>query len=258
MRVADVIVQPLSARLLKSTLEHYLADGRPHHIVTANVDFLRRAANSTEFRQIVNGADLVSMDGMPLVWLAGRLGIRCNRITGSDVILALCHLGIEHKYRIFLLGGAAGVAYDAGRWLIGSYPGLLISGTFSPPHADYPFPPEMEIEITERIRAANPDILVVAFGSPKQELWIHEHLETLDVPISVGVGACLDFFAGRVGRAPERLQGLGVEWLYRLWREPRRLWRRYLLDDLPFFIRLLTTHLLASCGRARPVIEIVG
>jgi N-acetylglucosaminyldiphosphoundecaprenol N-acetyl-beta-D-mannosaminyltransferase len=226
--------------------------------VTANLDFLQRAARSAAFREVVNGADLVVMDGKPLVWLAGRLGIRCDRITGSDVIAAFCQLSVERGYRLFLLGGAPGVPEEASRRLTSLYAGLQICGSFSPPVADYPFPYEVGEAINERIRLAKPDILLVAFGSPKQDLWIHDHLESLGVPVSVGIGACLDFFAGRVRRAPGLFQQWGLEWLYRLCQEPSRMWRRYLVDDLPFLAGILAIHLLAKLGLSRrPILEIL-
>lgn len=258
LRIADVVVQPLSSGAVRSTLLQYLEDKRPHQIVTANLDFLQRATRSEEFREAVNSADLVVMDGRPLVWLAGQLGIPCDQVTGSDLISALCRLSVERGFRLFLLGGAGGVAEAAARRLADAYPGVQVCGSFSPVPADYPFPKNVESAIVERIREAKPDILLVAFGSPKQDLWIHDHLQSLDVPVAVGVGACLDFLAGRVHRAPAFLQRFGLEWLYRLLQEPRRLWRRYLLDDLPFLVEILAVHTLqkSRLGR-RPVLEIL-
>jgi N-acetylglucosaminyldiphosphoundecaprenol N-acetyl-beta-D-mannosaminyltransferase len=258
VRIAGVAVQPLTKAAVASTLSRYLEHGRPHQIVTANLDFLQRVARSAAFDEVVNGADLVVMDGKPLVWLAARLGIRCDRITGSDLISAFCRLSAERGYRLFLLGGAPGVAEEAGRRLTDAFLGVQVCGTFSPPLSDYPFPDDVENVINERIRAAKPDILLVAFGSPKQELWIHDHLQSLGVPVSVGVGACLDFLAGRVRRAPRLFQQSGLEWLYRLWQEPRRMWRRYLLDDLPFLLRIVTMHVLAELRfTRRPILEIL-
>jgi N-acetylglucosaminyldiphosphoundecaprenol N-acetyl-beta-D-mannosaminyltransferase len=259
MRIADIYVHPVDPLTVRSTLVHFLETRRPHQIMTVNLDFVQLAARSPEFRQVVNSAELAVLDGKPLVWLARHLGIACDRITGTDLIAMFCGLSVQHGYRIFLLGSAPNVVLEAQRQLERSYPGVQVCGGFSPPMAQYPFPKELDEEISGRIKEARPDILLVAFGCPKQDFWISDHLEELAVPVAVGVGACLDFIAGRVRRAPECVQRWGLEWLYRLCLEPRRLWRRYLKDDAPFLLRLVLLHALARLRLVqRPIFELIA
>ena len=256
-RVLDTYVHALDRATLAATLERYLAERQPRQLVTVNVDFLRLASASASFNSLINGADLVMPDGKPLVWLARRLGLSaCERITGPDVIEACARLSAERGHRLFLLGGEADVAEAARHGLEKRFPGVVVSGAFSPPVAAYPFPAELDAEIEERIREAAPDVLFVAFGCPKQETWIKDHQAALGVPVAVGVGGSFSFFAGLIPRAPVALQSLGLEWTYRLYREPRRLWRRYLRDDLPFVFRLAALAAGRKLGLVRrPVFE---
>jgi N-acetylglucosaminyldiphosphoundecaprenol N-acetyl-beta-D-mannosaminyltransferase len=217
-------------------IDAFVRSRRPHQIITANVDFVRHAHRDVAFRTLVNGADLVLADGMPLVWASRRSGqpLPC-RITGVDMLLACSQLAEDRGYRIFLLGAAPGVADEAAEVLRARFPGLCIVGTYAP-----------RIEaLTDRaetiqiIRDARPDLLFVAFGAPKQDKWIDLHLESLGVPVCMGVGGAFDMLSGRVRRAPIWMQQHGLEWLNRLMQEPTRLWKRYLIHDLPIFVRLM-------------------
>jgi N-acetylglucosaminyldiphosphoundecaprenol N-acetyl-beta-D-mannosaminyltransferase len=159
---------------------------------------------------------------------------------------------------MFLLGGEAGAAEQAKECLESSFPGAVICGAYSPPPSDYPFPEEIQSDIRERILEAKPHILFVAFGCPKQDVWIREHTESLGVIISVGIGGSFNFITGRVPRAPRLLQQCGLEWAFRLFREPRRLWRRYLRHDLPFVFKLLFLELVRRLHLTRrPVLEVL-
>jgi N-acetylglucosaminyldiphosphoundecaprenol N-acetyl-beta-D-mannosaminyltransferase len=258
MRIASALVTPTSASTVRTLLARFLDERIPRRIVTVNLDFVQLAETSAEFRRVINESDLAVLDGRPLVWLAKHAGVDCERLTGPDLISILCELSAEHGYRLFLLGSAPGVAEDASAQMQASFPGVQICGTLSPPFAAYPFAAELENEINARILDARPDILLVAFGCPKQDFWIYDHCRQLNVPVSIGIGGSLDFFAGRVPRAPQVLQTWGLEWLYRLRQEPRRLWRRYLANDLPFALRLIALHSLATLRlRDRPVFEVV-
>lgn len=206
--------------------------------MTANVDFLRLGLEHAWFRDLVNGADLVVPDGMPLVWASRLRGepLPC-RLSGIDVILACAGLAVERDYGLFLLGAGPQVAADAAEALRARFPGLRIAGTYAP--FPVPFSPQQAAATVEQIRQSRPDILLVAFGAPDQERWIATYREQLGVPLSIGVGGALDILAGRIGRAPLWMQRNGLEWAYRMVREPRRLWKRYLIHDLPIFIRLM-------------------
>jgi len=241
-------------------LSRFLQEGRPRHVVTLNVDFLHQANAWPAFKQLLNTADLAVLDGKPLVWVAKYLGFtQSERVTGPDLIHACAELSVQEGYRLFFLGGADGVAVRAKNLIERRHPGVQICGAYSSPPADYPLPDEIDGEIVRRIREARADILFVAFGCPKQELWIRDHVESLGVTIAVGVGGSFNFITGVTPRAPGLLQNVGLEWLYRLYLEPKRLWRRYLCADLPLVLKLAVLEVIGRVRLfGRPVIEIVS
>ena len=202
-------------------------------IVTVNTEFVMAAQKNSEFRQTINSAAIAIADGIGVVWATRFVGFPTpERITGTDTLVALAKRCAEKGYRLYLLGAVPGVAEQAGESLQALAPGLQIAGTF----AGSPAPAE-EDAIIERIRAANADILCVAYGAPAQDLWIYRNLSRLPSAIAMGVGGAYDFLSGRQRRAPQSMQRMGLEWLYRLYREPWR-WKRMLA--LPhFFIQVL-------------------
>jgi N-acetylglucosaminyldiphosphoundecaprenol N-acetyl-beta-D-mannosaminyltransferase len=235
-RILDVAVHNVTLHGALAVVEEFIASGRPHQVVTVNMDFLRLAQRDGQFRSALNGADLAVPDGMPLVWISRWRGpALAERVAGVDLVEQLAALSAERGYRLYLLGAEPGVADEAAAALAGRYPGLQIAGTYAPPIG--PFSPEETERMIARVRAARPDVLCAAFGAPRQDIWLAEHLELLRVPVCIGVGGTLNFIAGRVPRAPGWMQRCGLEWCYRLRQEPARLWRRYLLGDLPLFLR---------------------
>jgi N-acetylglucosaminyldiphosphoundecaprenol N-acetyl-beta-D-mannosaminyltransferase len=210
-------------------IEQMIASRQPHYVVTANVDFCVQAHEDVELRRILFDADLVLCDGTPLVWASWLFGNPLpERVAGADLVPLLLEHAAKKEYRVFFLGGASEVAERAIERLQAQYPDLVIAGHYAPP-----FRPLLDMnheEISERIRAAQPDLLFVSFGCPKAEKWIAMHYRALGVPVCMGVGATIDFLAGRVRRAPGWMQRMGGEWVYRLAQEPRRLWRRYAKD----------------------------
>jgi N-acetylglucosaminyldiphosphoundecaprenol N-acetyl-beta-D-mannosaminyltransferase len=223
-------------------MDAWVQSGGPHQIVTVNLDFMRLARSDAEFRCIVNQADLAVPDGVPVLWAAKLLGDPLvERVTGVEIVEKGAVLAARRGYRLFLLGAAPGVAERAGAELVRRNPGLCVAGTYSPPFG--PSTPQEEERIADRIAAARPDLLFVAFGAPRQDVWIYQHGLALGVPVCVGVGGTFDILAGDVVRAPVWMQRRGLEWLHRLRQEPLRLWRRYLLGDLPLFVRVLATKL---------------
>lgn len=219
-------------------LESFIRSGIPHQIVPANLDFLRLCVRDSSFREIVNTSDLVVPDGMPLVWASRRSGTPLpRRIAGVDLMLEASRLAAERGYRIFLLGGGVGVAAQTAEILRERFPGLNVTGTHAP--SQLPMSPEDEDSVLEMIGERVPDMLFVAFGAPLQERWVRTHMEALRIPICAGVGGAFDMISGRVPRAPEWMQRSGLEWFYRLSLEPRRLWKRYFVHDLPVFMRLM-------------------
>lgn len=192
-------------------------------VITVNPEFVMAAQRNADFRRAINAAALVVADGIGVVWATRYLKAPTpERITGVDTLVELARRCAATGYRIYLLGAAPGVAEEAAARLQRLAPGLQIAGTY----AGSPAPAEEE-EIIERVRAARADVLCVAYGAPAQDLWIYRNLSRLPAALAIGVGGAYDFISGRQQRAPRLMQRLGIEWLYRLYREPWR-WRRML------------------------------
>lgn len=204
------------------------ATGRTHQIATVNANFVVNSLHDPELRRILQEADMTTADGMPLVWASRLLGGPLpGRVTGVDLVPVLAARAVERGYSIYFLGAREGVAARAAEMLQRRHPGLKVAGVYSPPPASVL---TMDRTVVERVRDARPDILLVAFGNPKQEKWIHMHAPELQVPVCIGVGGALDMIAGTTRRAPLWMQHSGLEWVYRLAQEPRRLFKRYLHD----------------------------
>ena len=200
--------------------------GPPSYFITASTHYAMLTAEVAELRAVNENAAFVVADGKPLVWASRLLKTPLpERVAGSDMIFDLCELSAKEGFRVFFLGAPPGIADEAARRLSEKFPGLVVAGTECPPFRDLTLA-EHEALIG-RIRAARPDILFLAFGQPKGEIWLKDNLEALGVPVSVQIGASLDFASGRVRRAPKFLQKIGMEWAFRLALEPRRLLPRY-------------------------------
>lgn len=224
---------PRSVRILGVRLDNVTSDdavarivamalrGSPHHVMTVNPEFIMIAQQDAIFRATLEKATLCIADGVGVLW-ASRLLKRplAERITGVDTVNKIAPLAARHGIRIFLLGAAPGVAEQTARILEARNPGLIIAGWYSGSPR-----PEEEEDICRRIESAHPHILLVAFGAPKQDLWIARTQSRLGIPVAIGVGGTFDFIAGIAVRAPQWMQAMGMEWLYRLVREPWR-WRR--------------------------------
>jgi N-acetylglucosaminyldiphosphoundecaprenol N-acetyl-beta-D-mannosaminyltransferase len=227
-----------------------IASRRSHYVVTANVDFLVQARHDVELRRILLAADLVLCDGTPLVWASRWLGNPLpERVAGADVTPLLIEAAARNGHRLFLLGAQDGVAAAAAERLKEQHPALVIAGHYSPPFGQLL---AMDFtEIARRVRAVHPDLVLVSFGCPKQEKWIAKHYQQLGVPVMIGVGATLDFIAGRIKRAPVLMQRTGTECFYRLAQEPRRLFGRY-AGDFMHFVPAITRQCLSLHARRRP------
>jgi N-acetylglucosaminyldiphosphoundecaprenol N-acetyl-beta-D-mannosaminyltransferase len=214
-----------------SRIETMINSRRPHYVVTANVDFLAQARRDAELRRILLDAPLVLCDGTPLVWLSRLFGNRLpQRVAGADVVPELIRVAAKRRYGVFFLGTTDEINAKAISKLRLRFPDLQATH-YSPPFR--PLEQMNHAEISRRIRLAKPDLLLVAFGCPKAEKWIAMHYRQLGVPVTIGVGATIDFLAGQVRRAPAWMQQGGLEWTYRLYQEPRRLFKRY-ASDLAF------------------------
>lgn len=238
VRVLGVALDSLDSAQALARIEALWAAGGCHQVVTVNPELVVHAWSDPAYRAVLNGAALRLPDGVGLLWAARVLGQRLpERVTGVDTFQRLAWRCAASGRRVFLLGGRPGVAERAAARLRSSAPDLLIAGTYagSPAPAD-------EADILRRVRAAAPDVLFVAFGSPAQELWLARNLDRLGVPVAMGVGGAFDFVAGEVPRAPPWVQRVGLEWLFRLARQPWR-WRRQLA--LPLFVALVLRERLA-------------
>ncbi len=232
-------------------VDHFLADGEKHYVVTANVDHIVMLQKDREFLQAYRGAALAVADGMPIVWASRLLGRPlAERVAGSDLFIRVCELCARKGYRIYFLGAEPGVALQAARNLKERFAGLDVVGTDAPLQG---FDTDLleNRAVIDRINRAQPDVLCIALGAPKQEKWIARHVSELDIRVALCVGAAIDFAAGRVRRAPHWMQAAGLEWLWRLLADPRRLWRRYLVQDLAF-IKIFLTEWLRSSRRPIP------
>jgi N-acetylglucosaminyldiphosphoundecaprenol N-acetyl-beta-D-mannosaminyltransferase len=234
--ILGVPIDDLNMEEALGRLEEFIkvgrSTGKSHQIATVNADFVVNSLHDPELRRILQESDMATADGMPLVLGARLLGVPLTgRVTGADLVPALAERAAQQGYSMYLLGAQPGVAAQAAQVLQRNYPDLNIAGILSPPNCSIL---EMDQSVLEQVKAAKPDILLVAFGNPKQEKWISMYARELAVPVSIGVGGTLDLIAGVTKRAPLWMQRAGLEWLFRLLQEPRRLWKRYVLDMIYF------------------------
>jgi N-acetylglucosaminyldiphosphoundecaprenol N-acetyl-beta-D-mannosaminyltransferase len=221
-------------------MEIYIQEGGTHMICTPNADHVVRSQTNVEFREIIQRSDLVVSDGMAVVYASRLLGTPLKENVGGRLLLPLmAQRSAEKGYRLFLLGGSSEqVARSAVERLCKDYPGTNIAGTYTPPFMDE-FSVEENDCMLSAVHRAKPDVLFVCLGTPKQEKWIARNLKNIQAPVVVGVGVAMDMLAGKVRQPPRWMSDIGFEWLYRLIQEPRRLAKRYLMDDPIFFWWLL-------------------
>ncbi len=233
------------SEVIEKITNHALEKGTPEYVVTPNADHILNLQKNSRFREIYRKAFLVVPDGVSLLWSAKFLQTPLNgRVNGTDLFEKLCAVAEEKGLKIFLLGGRPGAAEKAKQTLQARHPNLKITGTHCPPYGFESKPEELAL-INSKIKAAQPDILFVGLGAPKQEYWIHAHYQQLGVPISVGIGVSFELVADMVKRAPVWMQRLGLEWLFRLIVEPERLWKRYIIGN-PKFIWLILRQRFAK------------
>lgn len=212
-------------------------------VVTPNIDHIVKLKRDPEFREIYKNADLVLVDGVPILWAARFLGTPLKeKISGADLFPKLCEIAANKGYKLFFLGGRPGAALKAADVLKSKYQNIQIVGVYSPPFGFENLKDEND-KIVKMIKDSGADILFVGLGAPKQEKWIYKHKDKYQVPVSVGIGVSFEFVAGVIKRAPPWMQKTGLEWFWRLMMEPARLWKRYLIDDTKFFWLVLKQKL---------------
>ncbi|MHC1681561.1 MAG: WecB/TagA/CpsF family glycosyltransferase [Clostridiaceae bacterium] len=215
-----------------SRIDQLINCGGYHYVVTPNIDHIVRLEQDDEFKMAYKSADLIYTDGMPLVWISRLFGHPIKeKISGSDLFPKICELAAMKQYKIFLLGAAEGVAAKASINLRKKYDGLNIVGVYSPEFGFEKSEGSIN-KIIEAVRKSKPHILIVGLGAPKQEKFIFKYKDKLAVPITLAVGASIDFEAGEKKRAPKWMQNHGLEWFYRFLKEPRRLFKRYFISSL--------------------------
>lgn len=238
VNILGVGVSAINMRMALDWMETVIRRGEWHYVVVCPVSTVLACLDDPAVRRAVNGAGLVTPDGMPIVWLTRAAGHpHVNRVYGPDLMLGFCARSVGPGYRHYFYGGAEGVPEQLATALTARFPGLQMAGGYSPPFR--PLTPEEDAQVVDRINAARPDVVWVGLGSPKQDLWMATHRERLEAPLLVGVGAAFDFYTGRVRQAPRWMMRLGLEWLFRLFQEPWRLWRRYLLGNPRFVVNVI-------------------
>lgn len=241
-------VDNLSMEDTLQTIEGFIASGRPHQHVVVNVDKLVKARHDPELRRIINECALINADGMPVVWASHLLGKPLRaRVAGVDLFEALMKRSSQTGWRVYLLGAREEIVSRVRELYVTKYPGLIIAG-----HRNgYWNTPEEEESIADDIRLSKADILFVAISSPKKERFLGQWQTSMKVPFAMGVGGTFDVAVGLVKRAPIWMQNSGLEWFYRFLQEPRRMFRRYFIEDMAF-VKMFLQELLRGTRTPRP------
>jgi N-acetylglucosaminyldiphosphoundecaprenol N-acetyl-beta-D-mannosaminyltransferase len=248
---AEILGVPISVITMAdalSVIERWITRRTPHYVCITGVHGVIECRSDEGLRRVHCEAGLVTPDGMPLVWMAQALGYsHMRRVYGPDLMRELSAIGALRGHRVFLYGGGEGVAQRLAAALTQAHPGLQVVGVLTPPFRD--LTPAEDSAIVAQINAAQPDIVWIGLSTPKQEKWMAEHLLRIDAPVMVGVGAAFDFLSGIKKQAPLWMQRNGLEWLFRLTTEPRRLWRRY-SAIIPTFLVLASAQLACAWLKA--------
>ncbi|MDO9166248.1 MAG: WecB/TagA/CpsF family glycosyltransferase [Rhodoferax sp.] len=217
------------------TVEGFIKSGQPHQHVVVNVDKLVKASRDPMLRSIINECALINVDGMPVVWASRLVGKRLKeRVAGVDLFESLMRRSADKGWRVYLLGAREDVVAGVKTTYEKKYPGLVVAG-----YRNGYWKPEEEAGVVEQITAANADLLFVAISSPKKEQFLARYQAEMKIPFAMGVGGTFDVAVGKVKRAPVWMQNAGLEWFYRFLQEPRRMFKRYFVDDMAFFWLLL-------------------
>ena len=245
--VLGVQVSTISMRDAVSTIEGWIERGERHYVCICTVHTVMECQRDPDLMAAVNGAGMRTPDGMPLVWLSRRAGHReVTRVYGPDLMLELCARSGATGHRHYFYGGGPGVAVELVSRLSTQFPDLNVAGMHTPPML--PIGALESQETIDEINASGADVVWVGLGNPKQEWWVVNHRTLLNAPVLIAVGAAFDFHSGRVRQAPKWMQRSGMEWLFRLSQDPRRLWRRYLIGNAQFLLAISKPVLRAMIG----------
>jgi len=237
LQILGVGVDRLTADEALQRIGTFIAEGREkgtsHQVVTANAEIIYRASQNDDMKAVINQAHMVTADGSGVVWASKQLGEPlAERVTGIDLVNSICAASAQRGWKLYILGSAPGVADTAAQNICAKYPGCNIIGT----HHGY-FDATEEQNILAELRELKPDVLFVALGAPKQEYWIAEHLAQLGIPVGMGIGGSMDVLSGNVKRAPEWMQKLSLEWLYRFLIQPTRFKRMLALPKFMLAVK---------------------
>jgi len=242
-------IDNLSMEETLQKIEGFIRSGRPHQHVAVNVDKLRKASKDPELRRIINECALISVDGVPVVWASRLLGKPLKeRVAGVDLFDSLVKRAAEKGWRVFFLGAEEAIVQGVKRLYENRLPGLQVAGVRN----GY-WRAEEEAKVVKLIADSRPDLLFVAISSPKKELFLGRYQAEMKVPFAMGVGGSFDVVVGKLKRAPVWMRRCGLEWFFRFLQEPRRMFKRYFIDD-PYFFWLLLKELFRKPGRLRPAI----
>lgn len=215
-----------------NAIEKMITLDKKSYIVAINVDVIIKIENDSYLKKIVDKADMVLVDGKPLMWISKLYGKPLKaKISGSDLVPLLCEIAAQKGYRIFIIGGKDGIAEQAKKRLENKFPTIQIVGTYAPPFGFEKDTDEL-YKINCIISEVQPDLLIACFGCPKQEKWIYENFKKYNATVSICAGATVDFLAGNIKRAPHWMSEHGLEWFYRFIQEPKRMFKRYFIDDI--------------------------
>lgn len=240
-QVVDVLgvhVSAVSPPQVLDAIESWVVGRRLTYVCVTGVHGVMESQDDPALLEVHNRSGLTVPDGMPLVWCCRRAGHPdTSRVYGPDLMLTVLERAAARGWSSYFYGGADGVARDLARIMSERFPGLVVAGTWTPPFR--PLTAEEDAEVVAEINASGADLVWVGLSTPKQERWMADHRARLDAPVLLGVGAAFDFHTGRVRQAPVWMRSRGLEWLFRLLVEPRRLWRRYLRNNPRFVVGVL-------------------
>lgn len=235
MKFMNTEIDNLTMQETLQAIDQLIQENKSAYVVTPNVDHIVQLETNKELQKVYQNASLILTDGKPLQWIANWYGTPIKeKISGSDLFPLLCKLAAQKGYKMFFLGAAEGVAAKAAENLTNRFRGLQIVGTYSPPIGFEKNQREM-MKIKDMIKSTEPDILIVGLGCPKQEKFMYHYCKELGVPISLGLGASFDFEAGNIKRAPRWMSEYGLEWIFRIIQDPKRMAKRYVVDDRKIF-----------------------
>lgn len=232
IKLLNAIVDNVSMNEAVELITHFIINKIKSRVVAVNVDVLVKMSEDEELTKICNSSDLVLTDGMPLIWLSKikKTPIK-EKVSGSDLVPKLLEVAEKKNFSIFIIGGKVGVADLAKYNIQKNHPSLKVVGTYSPPFGFETDQDELN-KINQMISSVKPDLLIACFGCPKQEKWVYDNYQKYDGTVSICAGATVDFLACNIKRCPKWMSDHGLEWVYRMFQDPKRLIKRYLIDDL--------------------------